>query len=127
MRMTPALLLDEIEGLGGQITVLPDHTLLCQNIPTHLHNELQRLQPIVTAFLLGECEQRPRVVLNTRELRKLTKKIETAGGWFRPTGIFFSCQVPDELQHLTPQITDNADAIFHLLWPPKKSSRRTRT
>jgi hypothetical protein len=121
-----------IESHGGQLTLLPDRTLRCRNIAPHLRAELQRLQFVVTAILMGECEPRPRVVMNTKELRKLIKTIEARGGCFRLTSpapgwaSFFECEMPDALEHFSDAVRDNADAIFRLLSPPPKKSRHKR-
>jgi hypothetical protein len=123
MAMTPSQLLDEIDAAGGQLEVLPDRGLRCRNIPPILKGELVRLQHVVVAILLGECEPRPLEKLDTRNLRKLIQAIEDAGGQFRPNGQLFECEYPILLEYLHNKIIDNAAALTRLLWPPAKSSK----
>lgn len=132
MSMNSVELLDEIQAAGGGLEVLPNRALRCRNIPPHLRSELQRLQFVVTAILMGECDPRPAVLLSTRELKKFMRTVEKRGGCFRLTSNplgragFFECELPDELTHLTTTVRDNLDAIFKLLQPRRKSSSRPK-
>jgi ribosomal protein L32 len=132
MRMNPSELLDEIEDAGGQLEVLPDRGLRCHGVPAHLRDELVRLQSVVVAILLGECESHPVVPMDKKKLKKLIQTIEAHGGSFRLTSHapgrmpFFECELADEDVGLTNVVIDHAGAIFEILWPEKKSHSKKR-
>jgi hypothetical protein len=126
--MTPAELLDEIDAAGGSLTVLPDRSFECQNIPPSLRAELVRLQSSVVAILLGECEPKTFVPMDTRKLKKFLGDAQTAGVIFRRTQHFFEAEVPKGLQvsDFEPTIRANAEKIFELLFPTPTRSRPKR-
>jgi hypothetical protein len=126
MRMNASELLDEIEDAGGQLQVLPDRGLRCHGVPAHLRDELVRLQSVVVAILLGECESHPVLPMDKKKLKRLIQTIEVHGGHFRRTAHFFECELADEDVELTNVVIDHAGAIFELLWPEKKSHSKKR-
>jgi hypothetical protein len=66
--------------------------------------------------------------VNSRQLRKLVNAVEGAGGWFRKQDerSFMEIDLPDSLAQHETTIRDNYDAIFGMLFPPKRSSRKKR-
>ena len=126
MRMSAGELLDEIEAAGGSLAVLPDRGLDCHNITPCLRDELVRLQFVIVAILLGECEPRPFQLIDKKKLKKLVKQVRDEGGLFRLTERFFECELPDHLMEHKTTVLNHADTIFEIISPKRPSSRSKR-
>ena len=126
MRMSAGELLDEIEAAGGSLEVQPDRCLECRNIPPNLRDELVRLQFVIAAILLGECEPRPFQLMDKKKLKKLVMQVRDEGGKFRRTGHFFECMLPDALADLRDTIIEHAVTIYEVIAPKKPSSSQPK-
>lgn len=124
--MTPAeQLLQEIQALNGKLWPMADGSLICENVPRSFEPRLAELEDEVFLLLrflegLSQPDQ-----LDKRELRKLIKTIQDAGGEFHrgPSGRFFDyIKLPEQLFAYRQLVIDNAPAIFPLVFPPVKKS-----
>ena len=110
-------LLREIESIGGCVTVLPTDQLLCEWIPREYESRLTALKNEIINLLQAH---QPATKLDKKQLKKLIKTIQDAGGEFHlsPSRLFFDfIKLPDELVHLEDTVLDNAMAIFEILRP----------
>lgn len=126
--MTPAArLFRQIQRMWGKLTVLPGGQLLCERIPRSFESELTAYKDEI--IRLVELQKPPKL-LSCKELRKVIRRIESAGGKFTreplPVGCSYSILIPDSLPELESTVRDNASAIYEMLWPAKTSSSRPK-
>jgi len=57
MNLCPSELLDRIHAAGGDVRLLPDRSLRCENVPADLVSEIQRhaANDVLQSVLSGEC------------------------------------------------------------------------
>jgi hypothetical protein len=125
--MTPAeLLLQEIWARGGELQVMLDGSLLCVRVPRGFQPRLVALQDEIVSLLQKPPE--PQSQLDKKQLHKLIREVQDAGGSFRVgesrRGLT-RIELPPELVHLHSRIVGNAGEICKLLFPvPKKRSSK---
>jgi hypothetical protein len=66
-------------------------------------------------------------MMDTRSLRRLVKTIESEGGSFVPTDHFMQVDLPDALVSMADTVRENSDALYALLFPPKRWPRKKRS
>jgi hypothetical protein len=123
MSTDAALLLRQIETIGGKLTVLPGGQLLCDQIPRSFESRLASYKDELIRLLQLPQPEKP---LTREELRKLIRTIEKEGGEFRRTEHFMEIELPDSLAHLKDTLRENGDGVYHLLFPPKPRSSRPK-
>jgi hypothetical protein len=126
--MTPAeALLQEIRSINGKLSISSDGEILCEQVPRSYEPQLVALQEEIFSLLrLAE----PPPPLDKKQLRKLIKTVQDAGGEFHlsTSGRFFDyIKLPDSVLFLKPQIFANLEQLFQLKFPtPRKSSSKPR-